>query len=244
MEDKKLEADTSVKEKKDFHPIWIYLVGQLVFSVIISIIIGFIIGIKLKVSGQSFDAFQESTDTINSIVFIITSLALFIVFAIMYFKKIKVDIKRISKENIKTIILFSIIAVVANLIISTTFKLLKISMNNQDTIESMMNVYTIPITILTTFLIPFVEELVFRYALKNIIKKDIIFIIVSSLLFGFAHGIGISTIVYIVLGICFSLIYLKTDKNVIASTAGHIINNLSGVILMLIQIVELSVMIF
>lgn len=236
MENEKLEKVTSLKEKKDFHPIWIYLVAQFVFSILLSIIIGVFLGIKIAITKESPDVISESQDMINSIVFIITNLLLFIVFAIMYFKKTKEDFKRLTKENVKLTIILSVISLIVNIILSVIFERLNISINNQDTINSMLNVLTIPIAILTMFLAPFIEEIVFRYSLGSLIKNNIVFVIVSSILFGVMHGIGISTIIYIVIGIFFSIIYIKTNKNIVASTIAHVINNLFAIILMLINL--------
>ena len=107
-------------------------------------------------------------------------------------------------------------------------------MNNQNAITDLIAGYTIPTVLLVTILLPLAEEIVFRYSLGTLIKNNIAFLIVSSLLFAIFHGIGIVTIVYILQGLAFGIAYLKSDRNFMASFIVHLLNNIIAVALILI----------
>lgn len=222
-----LKNEVEEKSKKDFHPIWIYIVGQILVG-IIAAILGVIAG------SVDATASTESIETAASIGFIIENIIVFIIFIIMYLKKVKNDTKRLTKKNIIFIIIASIIGLCLNFAICALFQHFNVALTNQETVENVMNAYAIPTAILTTFLAPFIEEIVFRYSIGTLIKNKVVFVIVSSVLFGIVHGIGIATLLYILLGAIYSIIYLKNDKNIMSSTIAHIINNAVGTILMII----------
>lgn len=107
--------------------------------------------------------------------------------------------------------------------------------NNQQTLIS------IPIYI-TAFLAivvgPLTEELMFRGFIKKFIKNDILFVIVSSLIFGGLHVLSADSlqqvlyiIPYSILGLAFALNYVKT-KNIASNIFLHSAWNTLAVILM------------
>ena len=104
--------------------------------------------------------------------------------------------------------------------------------------------YSLPIYLtafLAIFIGPLTEELMFRAFIKKFIKNDILFIIVSSLIFGALH---ISTadslqqllyiIPYSILGLAFSLNYVKT-QNIVSNIFLHSVWNSLAVIVMIIM---------
>ncbi len=212
--------NTEIKTKKDFKPICIYFVFQIVFGAIIGLIAG--VTKKPELLENYF------------ISFIIPNALVILIIGIMYFKRVKTDIKRLTRKNIKFIILMSILTLLCNGAISILFSFLNVSMNNQNTVTDVLGNYVVIGFIITVLLAPLVEEIVFRYSLSSIIKNRVIFVIVSSLLFGIMHGIGIATFLYAFLGMMFAIMYIKTDDNVVSPYIAHMINNLVAVTLMLI----------
>ena len=78
---------------------------------------------------------------------------------------------------------------------------------------------------------PFVEELIFRKSIRDIIDNDYLYIIISGLTFGFVHTLAGSTLqelIYIIpygaLGSCFAIMHVKT-KNIYTSMTFHMIHN-------------------
>lgn len=85
---------------------------------------------------------------------------------------------------------------------------------------------------------PILEEIVFRYAiLGSLIKrmKTSYAIILSSLLFGLIHFSLINLIVYVLLGVVFSLIYIRS-KSLLAPMLAHILMNSMVMVLYLVGI--------
>lgn len=219
MENVETKKDSNVEMKKDWRPIIIYILGQLLVPIVIGFIMGAVVG------PENIDQNQlGGYATIGAFTVI------FICFIIMYFKKLKEDVKKLTKKNILFIIISAIVILFVNMGIATIFENFNVAMDNQEFVSDILNDYKIPMAIATAFFAPFIEEMVFRYSISTIVKNKIAFVIISSILFGLVHGIGIATLLYIVIGIGFSLIYLKTEKNIASSTIAHIINNLVGII--------------
>lgn len=217
--------EVSVKEqnekgKIDFHPIWIYVVSQMVLPTCIMYIITLVTSMTQEESAY--------------LAIIISMFALAITFFIMYFKKIKTDIKRLTKKQIIFTVIAAIVGLALNFGVSMLFSKLNVKMENQDLLSNMFGNYKIPLIILATIPMPFAEEIVFRYSFGSLIRKKTVFVIVSSLLFAIGHGIGIATTLYFLLGVVYCITYLKTDRNVVASSIAHAFNNIVGVIFMLI----------
>ena len=212
-----------MKEEKDYKAIIIYIITQLVVSFIAGIAIAAIYG-------------DKSLDIINNMTGIISFVSLTIIAAIfitIYHKRIIDDTKRLTKKDIISILISSIAWIIINFMISNLMQKLNIDMNNQDTVNAALENSKI-FTMLTVIIFaPLAEEIVFRYSLSTIIKNNIMFIIISSIIFGAFHTLNISIILYIAMGIVFSVIYIKTDKNIMAPTLVHLINNLIAIISML-----------
>lgn len=85
---------------------------------------------------------------------------------------------------------------------------------------------------------PICEEIIFRLAFKKCTANKYIYILLSGLLFGFAHVIGVSglEILYIIpytaLGIAFAKIYEDTE-NILCSILMHILHNYICILIIL-----------
>lgn len=209
-----------MKQKKDFIPIILYLVINILLT-------GIIIGIITIVNPTK--NLDNCVTSLSYLSFILVT----IILIIKYRKKLNNNLKSLNKKDLIFILISSILILTTNLIISTIFTTTDVDMNNQELlVNSLKNIKLLPILSIV-IAAPFPEEMVFRYSIGTIIKNKIIFVIISSLLFGIFHEIGISTIIYIIIGAFLSIIYLKTNKNVIASTIAHSINNLISVIILI-----------
>ncbi len=103
---------------------------------------------------------------------------------------------------------------------------------NEEAIRELFNDSPIYVYISSVFIAPFVEELVFRKAIRNIIPNNLAFIIVSGLVFGGLHVIYsienwtdiLYLIPYCTPGFIFAYIMSKTD-NVLVSSSIHFMHN-------------------
>ena len=103
--------------------------------------------------------------------------------------------------------------------------------------------YSLPIYLtafLAIFVGPLTEELMFRGFIKKFIKNDVLFVIVSSLIFGALHittADSLQQMLYIIpysiLGFAFSLNYVKT-KNIVSNIFLHSVWNSFAVIVMIL----------
>lgn len=225
MENLNTENKEILEEKKDFRPIWIYIVFSFVLPVIIAVIGGIITG--------GIDEI-ETVEKLNYITSIILNFIMFFAFLFMYFKKIKIDIKRLTKKNIMFTIVIAIFAFMVNAIVDEIFTNFNITSTNQDLVINILNIYTVPMIINVVLVAPIIEEILFRYSLSTIIKNNVLFVIISAVLFGISHGLGITTLLYAFMGMIFAIIYIKTNKNLIAATSAHMINNFLGILVAMV----------
>ena len=209
-----------INEKIDLKPIWIYFIGLFCSVSFFAIVFG-ILGLNV--------------DYIN-VYQIICEGIIMLIFLVMYKKRLKNDFKRLTKKDLLLIIISSIVLISANELISRLFEQLNVSMNNQDTLVDLFNNHMILSSFLIVLFGPIVEEFVFRYSFGTFIKSDILFLIVSSLSFGLIHGVGVVSILYILIGLGLGFVYLKTNKNIIASTSIHILNNFISLIMMILAL--------
>lgn len=113
---------------------------------------------------------------------------------------------------------------------------------NEQAIREMLKVSPLFIIITSVITVPFIEEMIFRRAIFSFFKNENIYIIVSGLIFGFAHVAGIATslyswlyiIPYASVGIAFAYIFSKT-KNLFTSIFFHALHNFMTVIFLLIS---------
>ncbi len=200
--------------KKDYNPIWIYVLFMIVVSSVLGTVLYFI--------------------TPNHAIFITNIIVFFLLFGILLFiyrKRVLEDIRRLSWKNALIILAISFVMF---FIIDFLASLLPTAKNEETVVELVKNYHIWMILPIGVFG-PFVEEMVFRYSFRSFLKKDIVFLIISSLVFGILHvsTLGIEILVYILMGFYFGLIYLKTKENIAASTLAHITNNMIEIIMLL-----------
>ncbi len=157
--------------------------------------------------------------------------------------KIKRDMK-IFKENTKAYLqyimprlgIMYIIYFALSLMCTLIFQ--ETSSVNQTMIEEMQLFITIPLAIIWA---PLVEEVIFREVLRNFIRNNKLFIILSAIIFGLLHTMYESTILnmvilaipYAILGGFFAYIYTKTE-NIVNSIWLHAFNNAIAIFLPLL----------
>ena len=103
---------------------------------------------------------------------------------------------------------------------------------NEQTINELFEVSPLYIWVSAVLIAPFMEELLFRQGIRNIFKNDILFILISGILFGSLHVIGnvqnfwdfLYIIPYSSLGIAFAYMLYKT-KNIFVTIGFHFMHN-------------------
>ena len=212
----KLLNNNSNKTKTDYLPIWIYI--GIIFG--ISFIMGFIT-IIFNLSNDSL-IYAE----------IISEAIIFIIFIILYHKRLKQDFKKLTKKDLLYIITISIILIGLNFVLSNIFEKLNVNMTNQNSLNNMFINNKLLMTFYITLLAPVIEEIVFRYSIDTACKNNLLFLILSTVIFAIMHGIGIVTILYLLIGFGLSYSYLKSNRNIIVPIFIHMLNNIFSIITM------------
>ena len=153
------------------------------------------------------------------------------------------DFKKNFKEYVHKYIVYWFLMIglmtVSNLIV-TMFTTTDVS-NNQSTIIELLKkapIYTFIVTVITA---PILEELIFRLSIRKIFKNNILFIIMSGLIFGSMHVIGsfdkaidlLFIIPYSIPGFIFAYVYTKS-KNICTTIGLHFMHNSIMIILQVI----------
>lgn len=160
---------------------------------------------------------------------------------IAFWKDIKEGVK-VIKENYKTYIKYTLRVLgimllfyfIANVV--TIFTTNKATSVNQETLEMLPIIFVAPMAIIWA---PIVEESLYRGVIRKLIKNDILYIILSSFIFGLMHTIGeaslelaiATSVPYAIIGGAFAYIYAKTN-NLACNIIAHCAYNTLGVLLM------------
>jgi len=149
-------------------------------------------------------------------------------------KKDFIDIKKNHKEYFSKCLKIYLIGLgvmmFSNLIIN--FVLDGGIAENEEAIRKLFEVSPIYVFFTATVFAPVLEELVFRRAIKNIFKSDILFVLVSGFIFGGLHVIGseklfsdiIHLVPYLSLGISFAYMLNKAN-NIFVPIGFHLMHN-------------------
>jgi membrane protease YdiL (CAAX protease family) len=188
----------------------------------------------LSMLGINYD---NLSTTLKSTCLIIYQILMTLVIVYIYKKIIITDFKTFIKNNIKYFkeyikywFLMLILMISSNLIV-TLFTTTDIA-NNQNTIIETLKVAPIYTFILTVFIAPILEELVFRLSFRKIFSNNVLFILFSGLVFGSMHVIGtcehlidsLFIIPYSIPGFIFAYVYTKS-KNICVPISLHFIHN-------------------
>lgn len=156
------------------------------------------------------------------------------------FKEFKSNIVLYIKKYIKYWIIALILMIISNIVISnftTTFT----SENNKAIINE-LKIAPLYILIVTIFIAPILEELVFRLSFRKIFAHtNILYIILSGIFFGIIHVIGylenindlLFVIPYSIPGFIFAYTYTKSN-NIFVPISLHLIHNLVMIIILIL----------
>lgn len=115
---------------------------------------------------------------------------------------------------------------------------------NQEYVTKLLGKYPLYTIIVTIFLAPITEELLFRLNIRKILKKDILFIIISGLIFGALH-LTVATnikellfiIPYSIPGFIFAYTYTKSN-NIFVPIFLHTLHNTVMIVLQILLTIK------
>lgn len=191
--------------------------------------------------GIHFSNFEYANKVITMFIFNL----IFILLIIMIYKKellidlkdFKINYKQYLSKYLGLYVLGVFLMGCTNLILQLITHL-EIS-GNEENVRSLISKIPLFMAFSSVIYAPFVEEIIFRKSIKNIIDKKYIFIILSGFIFGALHITNykdineiLMGIPYMIMGIDFAYIYYKTN-NIFTTMTFHLCHNL---ILFIIQL--------
>ncbi len=204
-------------------------------SILIYLILNACTAVPLKLLNINIQLMSQTAKIIYSLCYEIIILILLISLNKTKLKNdlqdIKKNHKKYFKENIKYWFIGLIIMYITNFIIQFIF--LKEMPNNEELIRQQFQLSPLYMYISAVLIGPLIEEIVFRLSIKNLIKNEYLFMIISGLIFGALHAfnaekITIIEILYLIpystLGVAFAKM-LNNTKNIYVSTAIHMLHN-------------------
>ncbi|MBQ6841562.1 MAG: CPBP family intramembrane metalloprotease [Bacilli bacterium] len=175
---------------------------------------------------------------------IILDVSLMVIYYVLFRKEVTEAFKNLMK-NIKKYLNFVVNKQVAMffvyILVGVVVTLIKgddATSVNQQVAESLPMLYIVPMSVLYA---PFVEEILFRGALRRFIKNDKLFILISGISFGLLHTLAEATVFdmlllslpYAILGSFFAYLYAKTN-NITTSMMAHFFHNSLACVMMLL----------
>lgn len=225
-----------------------------ILKLLFGILLFFIVGTITK---NLLDIFNFNIDSEMRLILLqlISSIIIFVLLFLIYFKEIKKDFlvfnKNIKDKIIKIIKLFLVFLVVKYIVSFVTaiiMMLLKLDMNsitsvNQELIETYIKRAQFLMAISTSLLAPIYEELLFRLGFKKVFGNNMLFVVISGTLFGLLHvfpledGISLTlgivqSISYVSMGIFLAYVYKKYN-NIYYSIGIHFLNNFISILTMI-----------
>lgn len=212
-----------IKIKEIIKFILIFLLYLLYSDIIIIILTK--LGVNIKVLPNNLKI---------AIMFLI-NLSLMIMLFIFYSKSIKENLKDLKlnfksyiKDNFKYYVIGLLIMIISNIIISF---FVEGNSTNETLIREYINIMPIYMIFSSCIYAPFTEEMVFRKSLRNCFNNNVLYILLSGLIFGSMHLLSASNLVELVflipyssLGCVFAYMYYKTD-NIFVPMSFHMMHN-------------------
>ena len=168
--------------------------------------------------------------------FIFVNYLILFIFGILYYKKDIVEAKN-NLKNYKKLILYIVLVGIGSVALSTIIEMIfSIGETNDQTIVN-ENILENPLLSFVSVVIlgPLVEEIIYRHIflgkLSNMISKGVA-IVFSVIMFSSVHtGFSREILIYIPMAIGITIMYLKFNKNIIASYLYHSLWNLYAFII-------------
>ena len=174
----------------------------------------------------------------NKVLLVFTFYVIYLLFIIFMYRKeliedihdFKKNYKKYLNKYVALYFLGVLLMAVSNLILQKITNL-EIS-GNEENVRALISKVPLFMAFSSVIYAPFIEEMIFRKSIKNIINNKYVFIILSGIIFGALHISNfrdfnqiLMGIPYIIMGIDFAYIYYKTN-NIFTTMTFHLCHNL------------------
>ena len=206
---------------------------------VILILTGFLLSSAIQIPIVLLLGITKETMTLNTQVALtlVSDLFILVVLVLIYLDDLKkdfLDFKKNYNEYLDTSFKYYFIGIIVMALSNVLIKALTPSniAGNEESVQAMIKASPYLTLICTGILAPFVEELVFRKSFRDAFNSKILFVIVSSLIFGGLHVVLsfehtyelLYLIPYCSLAVAFGYSYVKTD-NIFTTISLHAIHN-------------------
>lgn len=187
--------------------------------------------------------FNSLSPIMQIVYYLVCDITFMLIIFLMYRKTFINDVKEYFKDfknnfevSFKYWFAGFVVMVISNLLITIFFT--GANAGNEENVRSMISDAPIYMLFAVGIYAPFVEEMVFRKAFREIFKSKYVYIIMSGVVFGSLHVISsisspsdlLYLIPYSALGIAFASLYYKTD-NIFSSMIMHSIHNTAAALI-------------
>lgn len=145
------------------------------------------------------------------------------------FKDFKKNWKKYLKKYVNYYMIGLILMAISNIVLQHLLSI-KIS-GNEEAVEDLIKIVPFYMLFQSVIYAPFVEEMIFRKVIRNVISNGKLFVIISGVVFGVVHISDFSDykqilmgIPYIIMGLDFAYIYYKS-KNIYTTMTLHFAHN-------------------
>ncbi len=187
---------------------------------------------------------DENNYLVQSIITLVSYLALAVTFCIMLRKYLFDDIKELkNKWWFKLLLVIGLIVAIKLMewFCGWFYSLFgeTINGNNQDAVVNNIKENAVLMAFSTCIFAPIVEEIIFRKCIFSYFLKDIYAILVSTFAFGLIHVIGtldfIHILPYLFTGALFSIFYSLSKRNIYVPLLAHMVVNTISFVLICIN---------
>lgn len=188
-------------------------------------------------AARSYNIDYFSMDKEHRVIFLTIINIIYIIFLLAIYKyQIREDLDDFKKNRVKYFKKYFIYYVCGVLLMGLTNIIIQKVTNtsisgNEESVRILIKSFPLYMTFTTIIYAPFVEEIIFRKSIFNIVKNKYVFIILSGVIFGVLHISDFSDInqvllgiPYIIMGLDFAYIYYKT-KNIFTTMSLHMLHN-------------------
>ncbi len=197
-----------------------YIIGYLGLQVIIGLYLALIEGVTT----------QDELLAYSPMITFITGLATFVALVVIARKQLLDGVKQMSKKTWAVVGIGVVSLYAVNLGVGLALQLFGVTEEaaNQLALESMIFEQPLLMMLPIAFLIPVLEEILFRGVILEFIERYWgvwASIIVSGFVFGLLHAQNIHVIQYSMMGMVLGYMYIKSGKNLIVPIIAHVFNN-------------------
>ena len=187
------------------------------------------------IGGLITKLFNNLNVNVKLIIVLLSDLLLICLICFIFRKSLKNNLKTLKKDLSDNVVKFFVLYFfgILFMILFNMYMILifKSTSSNEINVQKLLKIYPLYVAISSCIYAPFMEEMIFRKGLRKCINNKYLYVILSGLLFGFMHCLGVKEmyqylfiIPYATMGCIFAHYYYKTN-NILIPILFHVFHN-------------------